>query len=203
MAISTYAELSTAAANWLSRSDLTSRIPEFITLAEARINRKLRIRQQETASDVTITGGTRTAALPSDFREVRRLYLDTSPIRILDYISPQDYWARYVSTNTGKPSVFTIEGANIVLGPIPDTGYTGKLTYYAAFPALSTTAHGTFTANPDLYLYGTLLSAEPYLKNDKRIGMWKSLFDEILMEMERQQSRNAGPMRMRDDYNPQ
>jgi hypothetical protein len=31
MAITTYAELKTAAANWLSRSDLGSRIPEFVS----------------------------------------------------------------------------------------------------------------------------------------------------------------------------
>ena len=43
MAISTFAELKTAAANWLDRSDLTDRIPEFIALAEARFNRILRI----------------------------------------------------------------------------------------------------------------------------------------------------------------
>ena len=41
MAISTFAELSTAAANWLDRSDLTDRIPEFIALAEARFNREI------------------------------------------------------------------------------------------------------------------------------------------------------------------
>ena len=50
MAISTFAELKTAAANWLDRSDLTDRIPEFIALAEARFNRVLRIRDMETVS---------------------------------------------------------------------------------------------------------------------------------------------------------
>jgi len=50
MAISTFAELKTAAANWLDRSDLTDRIPEFIALAEARFNRILRIRAMETVS---------------------------------------------------------------------------------------------------------------------------------------------------------
>ena len=44
MAIGTFAELKTATANWLDRSDLTDRIPEFIALAEARFNRVLRIR---------------------------------------------------------------------------------------------------------------------------------------------------------------
>ena len=42
MAITTYAELKTAIANWLNREDLTSVIPDFISLAEADFNRKLR-----------------------------------------------------------------------------------------------------------------------------------------------------------------
>lgn len=202
MAISTYAELQTALANWLSRADLTSRIPEFISIAEARINRKLRIRQQETSSDVALTASTRTANLPSDFREVRRMYMNGSPVRELEYVSPQDYWRRYAASQYGQPEMFTIEGSTFLFGPIPDTAYTAKLSYYASFPALSSTAHTTFTTNPDLYLYGSLVAAEPYLKNDKRLPIWKAQFDEILMELDRENRTNAGPMRMRDDYNP-
>ena len=47
MAITTYAELQTALDNWLARTDLQSRTPEFITLAEARMNRELETRSQE------------------------------------------------------------------------------------------------------------------------------------------------------------
>ena len=54
MAISTKSELHTAVTNWLNRSDLTSRIPEFITLAEASFNRNLRTRQPPPA-DVPCT----------------------------------------------------------------------------------------------------------------------------------------------------
>jgi hypothetical protein len=57
MAISTYAELQTAAANWLGRADLTSRIPEFVALAEAKFNRTLRIRDMITKDAAfSITG---------------------------------------------------------------------------------------------------------------------------------------------------
>jgi hypothetical protein len=202
MAISTYAELQTAVSNWLDRSDLTSRIPEFITLAEGRIGRKLRIREMETESDVSLVAGTRTAAVPTGFREVRRVRLDTTPVRELQYISPQDYWARYMSTNTDKPQVFTVEGTNMVFGPIPDAAYTAKVLHYKAFDALSTGTNAVFLANPDLYLYGSLLAAEPFLKNDKRVGMWKGMFDEAMMELEMQNSRHPGQMVMRNDYNP-
>ena len=202
MAISTYAELQTAVSNWLHRADLTSRIPEFISIAESRIARKLRIREMETESDVSITASTRTAALPTGFREVRRVYLSSSPIQQLEYISPQDYWKRYLSTNYGRPTCFTVEGSNLLFGPVPDTAYTAKVLHYKGLDALSSTAHGTFVANPDLYLYGSLVAAEPFMKNDKRVPMWKGMFDEILSELETQSRKHQGPMQMRDDYNP-
>ena len=202
MAISTYAELQTAVSNWLDRSDLTARIPEFISIAESRINRKLRIRDQETESDVSLVAGTRTAALPTGFREIKRVYLNTSPSTQLEYIAPSDYWKRYLSTDSGRPQAFTIEGSNMLFGPVPDSAYTAKVLHNKQLDALSSSAHGTFTSNPDLYLYGALTSAEPFLKNDKRLPMWKSLFDEILNELMVQDRTYQGPMRMRDDSNP-
>ena len=51
MAISNYAELQTATANWLDRTDLTDRIPEFIDLAESTFNRTIRNRQMITKKD--------------------------------------------------------------------------------------------------------------------------------------------------------
>jgi hypothetical protein len=202
MAISTYAELQTAVTNWLDRDGLTSRIPEFISIAEARIARKLRIREMQQDDSVSLVAGTRTAAVPTGFREAVRVYLNTTPITELEYISSTDYWKRYMATNTGKPRAYTVEGSNFVFGPIPDAAYTAKVLHYKAFDALSTTAHSTFTTNPDLYLYGSLLAAEPFLKNDKRVGLWKSMFDEAMMELEQQDRRHQGSMRMRDDSNP-
>jgi hypothetical protein len=202
MAISTYNELLAAVENHLDRSDLDDRIPEFISIAEARIARKLRIREMETEADVASVSGARTAALPTGFREVRRLYLNASPVQFLEYISPQDYWRRFVSAQSGRPSCFTVEGTNFLFGPIPDAVYTAKCLYYKALDAVSSSAHAVFTANPDLYVYGALTAAEPYIKNDKRFALWKSLFNEILEELDTQSRKHHGPLRMRDDSNP-
>ena len=57
MAINTYSTLQTAVANWLDRNDLTDRVPEFISLAEATFNRVLRLRAMETTvADATPSG---------------------------------------------------------------------------------------------------------------------------------------------------
>ena len=42
MAITTYDELKTSVADFLNRDDLTSVIPDFITMAEADLNRNVR-----------------------------------------------------------------------------------------------------------------------------------------------------------------
>ena len=55
MAISQFSELKTALANWLKRSDLTSRIPEFVSLAEDRIAKDLRVRAMEHRAVLKVT----------------------------------------------------------------------------------------------------------------------------------------------------
>ena len=86
MAISTKAELHTAVANWLNRSDLTSRISEFIVLAEAQLNRLLRTREMLTRS--TTSTADQYVSLPTDFLEMMNIELtSTTPPKRLIYIT--------------------------------------------------------------------------------------------------------------------
>ena len=63
MALATDSDLQASIADWLNRSDLTSVIPDFQTLAQLRINRKLSIVEQEVVSTITPTA--QTTALPA------------------------------------------------------------------------------------------------------------------------------------------
>ena len=45
MPFTSYSDLKTSIANYLARTDLTDQIPDFITFAENRLRRELRIRQ--------------------------------------------------------------------------------------------------------------------------------------------------------------
>lgn len=89
MAISTYSELQTAVANWLDRDDLTARIPEFISLAEARFNRDLRIRAMETKQTASTVADQRNYALPTNYLQMRNFQVNGTPIRILEYVTPK------------------------------------------------------------------------------------------------------------------
>ena len=193
MAISTFAELKTAAANWLDRSDLTDRIPEFIALAEARFNRVLRIRDMETVSTaISTTGGTREYSLPTGFVQMKEFHLTTDPLTPLAYITPEMMSRMWAGSTTGTPLVFTIIADNVRLGPSPDAVYTTSMLYYKTFTALSDSnaTSEMLTNNPDVYLYGTLLEAEPFIMNDARVPLWLAAFEKAVSDIQNQDNKD-------------
>ena len=182
MAISTYAELQTAVANWLDRDDLTDRIPEFIALAEAKMNRRLRISLMENISTaISTVGGQRDYSLPTGFNGMREFHLTTNPLTPLSYLTPEMMNRMWAGSTSGKPRAFTLfsDGGTrkIKLGPAPDVVYTTSMLYLKKIDNLSVAnpTETMLTENPDIYLYGALLEAEPFLMNDGRIQTWGSL----------------------------
>ena len=192
MAINTYATLKTAAANWLDRSDLDDRIPEFIVLAEAMFNRTLRIRAMETTVADATPSGSKEDALPSGYLQMREIHLATSPIVSLAYITPEIMYRIRAGSTSGKPNSYTILGDNVLFGPTPDSAYDYSMTYYKSFTALSdaATTNWVILNAPDLYLYGTLLQAEPFLMNDNRVALWEKAVRQIIADLQEQDNKD-------------
>ncbi len=179
MAFTSYSELKTTVANYLARSDLTTQIPDFIRLAEIRLQRDLRTRQMLVVATAPTVGGTSTVGLPPDFLEMRDIHISTTPATALTYLSPSAFYAGARTTDSGKPNDYTVLGSDLQLAPIPDTNYTLQMLYYAKPTALSdTVSSNVFLANyPDALLYASLGEAEPYLMNDARLQTWAALYD--------------------------
>lgn len=190
MAISTYADLKTAVQNWLVRSNLTDRIPEFIALAETRIHygsmeepfksEPLRIRAMENRVYSTINA--QRIELPTGFLQARRFYLNSDPIRKLDMVSTDQFWDTWVSSESGTPKQFCIEGEEIVFGPTPDSSYTGELLYYKAFTSLSAASDTNWllTNASGAYLYGALIEAHSFTRNDAQAQLCFNKFHGII-----------------------
>jgi len=186
MALDTFSGLKTTIADYLNRDDLTSVIPSFITLAEAKFNRKLRVRQMVKRANATLD--TQYFAFPSDFLQAKEFQLNTNPITYLQYVTQNqgDYASQNNYIAVGKPQFYTIIGTQIEVIPTPDTSYTGELTYYGKIPALSdsNTSNWLLAYAPDLYLYGALVEATPYLKDDDRLATWSQLYTNSLGDIE-------------------
>jgi len=208
MAINTYATLQTAVANWLARDDLTTRIPEFITLAEAKFNRDLRCMQMESRSTASVNlaaSEPEFIALPGDFQTMRRVRLssvDGKPrLEFLNGTQADEF--RYGTANTaGQPRYFTVFGDEMELIPTPDIAYTIEMVYRANIAALSdsNTTNWLLTLAPDLYLYAALMESAPYMKEDNRLNVWSAGYKHAidgLNALSMEQAYGSGPLAIR------
>jgi hypothetical protein len=188
MALTTYAELKTSVGDWLNRTDLATAIADFVSLAEAQIERQLRTRQMIVRANASFAAAAEYGTVPDDFLETKSIKLDTNPITYLSFqtIDAMDQLSNTTYLSSGKPLYFSIVGSQFRLLPIPDGAYTAELVYYAKLAKLSNTntTNWLLTQAPDVYLYGSLLQAAPYLQDDARISVWSSLYQAGLEQLQ-------------------
>jgi hypothetical protein len=193
MALTTYNELKSSVADWLNRTDLTAVVPDFISLAEAQIERTLRTRQMIVRATASIDS--EYSAVPADFLETKSIKLNTNPVTPLQFesVDALDSMKGTMYLANGKPLYFGIVGGQIRVLPVPDSTYTAELTYYAKLSKLSSTnaTNWLLTQAPDVYLYGALMQAAPYLKDDDRITIWATMYTRGLEELQVADDRGA------------
>jgi len=82
--------------------------------------------------------------------------------------------------------------------PSPDASYTATLTYYARIPALSVSAttNWLLTAHPDAYLYGALLQAAPYLRDNDALQVYGAGYTAALSSIRAAERTQAGKLRV-------
>ena len=206
MALATYSDLKTSIANWLNRSDLTTEIAEdFIVLAEADFNSKLRIRKMNTSTSITIDS--ETESVPTDFLQVRDFFITSGGTKYaLKYITPAQMDQIRGSSTTGMPSAYTILGDNFRFAPIPDSAHTGTLNYYAKFAALSDTNTSNYilASHPGIYLYGSLYHAANFLGgiDPQRLQQWQGMYTTAMERLERNDREDQygnAPLQQRGD----
>lgn len=185
MAINTYATLKTAVANWLGRSDLTARIPEFITLAEADINRNLR--REVVIADFPITpdvGHEQSDALPSDCAELRLVrYKEANRKYALTEVTVETL-ADMRRVGSGIPCFYAVADDMLMFDVLPNTSFGLELVYFAKLVPLEEEedTNATLTNSPDIYLFGALKEAEPYLEHDERVALWEAKYNKAVAD---------------------
>ena len=139
-------------------------------------------------------------ALPSDFRQAQSLVMTVDGIpRELHPVAPEKIAQ---ASLIPIPDGYAVVGSNIVLNGSTDVAYT--LTYFMGVPSLSDSATQNWLvlAAPDVYLYATLLQASAYLRDDERINLWGSGYQNAIDALTKQDDRlrYSPTPRMRVDF---
>jgi len=180
MSFTDYVALQASVASWLARDDLTTFIPDYITIFECAAARKLRVRLMETTATLTPVNGV--ATIPGDYLGHRRVTWTGSPRIELTYLPPQAFQNDWPVAISGTPSVYTIEGSNLRLAAQSDTAL--EFDYYQRTAAISSALNWLYTNHPDAYLFGTLTEAYAAMKKLDEAVAWKSRRDEVFQEIQ-------------------
>ena len=206
MALTNYTTLKASIANWLNRSDLTDEIADdFIKLAEADFNSKLRVRKMVAQTSFTIDS--ETEALPTGFLQVRDIYILNGNTKVpLTYTTPSQMDSTVGTSTTGLPNSFTILGDTFRFSPKPDASYTAYINYYKSFDELSDTATTNYilTTHPAIYLYGSLFHAANFLGgiNPQQVQTWQQMFATAMERLElndREDQVSGSPLQIRGE----
>jgi hypothetical protein len=197
----TFSELQSDVRNYLERGYsavldpiVFEQIPRLITLAERRITADLKLQGFIVAVTSVMQSGVAVYPKPDRWRETISINFGTGtqnntrkPLFARSYEYIRNYWPN--DTQTDEPKFYAdYDYKNWIVCPTPDEDYPFEVMYYE-LPALLSTENQTNWLTeyaPQLLLYGTLLEATPFLKNDERIAVWQGFYDRSLAALGRE-----------------
>jgi hypothetical protein len=160
-------------------------IPRLINLAERRIARELKVEGFINVVTGTLSAGQSVYPKPDRWRDTVSINIGTGTTgndrkilfsRVYEYL--RSYWPNALETDT--PIFYSdYDYSHWLLAPTPDAEYPFEILYYELPPLLDESVQTNWITEyaPQLLLYGTLVEATPFLKNDERIPVWQSMYD--------------------------
>lgn len=180
MAISTYTELKSAITDYMEREELSGKAEEWISLAEARLNRKLEVVE----TDVTLTGTAASRQIDISSYSVIEgvaLFLNDDGDELELTKRPEGSYPQ--TDDQDEPEIWSIDGDYINFDCKLDQAYTFRFRYVGRF-ALTDAAptNSLLTNHPDIYLMACIAWGGLYTQNSDLVIGYKALLDEFIVE---------------------
>ena len=153
-------------------------LPRLITLAERRIARELKVEGFIVPVTTTLKAGVSVYAKPDRWRDTVSMQVGSTFLQARSYEYIRNYWPD--SAQTDSPKFYAdYDYQHWLILPAPAVDTEIEILYYEQPRFLGEDTQTNFITDyaPDMLLYGALLEATPYLKNDERLSIWQSLYD--------------------------
>jgi len=173
--ITNYTTLKQAIADWVNSPEIEQTSDQLIQFVEADLNTRLRCREMIVRA--TTNNSDEFVKLPTDWLEGINLQIQggQSPLR---YITLDEADIINASNTYTQTRFYSLMNGAIELVPPPSDYITVEMIYYAKIPALSDSVatNWLITKAPDVYLYGAMAHAAPFLKDDPRIATFSQMY---------------------------
>jgi hypothetical protein len=197
MPFANYAELKLAIVDWFEGDDLAGVEGDFIRLAEAELNLRLRVRQRFNLVQIATAGGTPGYDLGATFRRALFIRYTAATLPKLTFRTPEVFYADATAFEQGTPEFYTLVGNEIHLAPVPDGEYQIRIGAHVDLVPLSATppadVNWLLTLAPQVYLYASLVQAALYLQDDNAAKKWQTLLNASMVVLHADNSGAVDP----------
>lgn len=182
-AVMTYDSLVNDVETYLERTDQATleKIPTFIMLAEQVLAADIKFLGNLTVATSNMVVGDNVINKPARWRKTVSMNITVAgkrqPVLLRKYEYLREYWPE--QTETGAPLFYCdYDFTHWLVAPTPDDDYSYEVLYYERVQPLDSTNQSNWYTQyaPQAILYGTLLQAMPFLKNDERIAVWQAQY---------------------------
>lgn len=187
--VMTYDSLTSMVLQYLERKDaaVVNAIPTFISLAEFAIAEQIKTLGQLQVAESTILINNPVLPKPARWRKTVSMSILVDGVKQPVYLRKYEYLKNYWpdTTKTDVPQYYAdTDWDHWYIAPTPDKNYSFEVLYYERISPLSSTNQTNWlTQNaPNAMLFGTLLQAMPFLKNDQRT-VFQQMYAESLQSL--------------------
>ena len=198
--VMTYDSLTATVLQYLERKDaaVVDAIPTFISLTEFEISQEIKTLGQLQIAESTMTSGNPVLQKPARWRKTVSMNVTTEtgnhPVLLRKYEYLRNYAPNPAATGGGLPEYYAdTDWDHWYLAPTPNQAYAFEVLYYERIEPLSSTNQTNWlTQNaPNAMLFGTLLQAMPFLKNDQRV-IFQQKYTEALNSLKTEDVARVG-----------
>lgn len=190
-----YAELQDVAQRYADRQDeeIINLFPQYLKLAEARVNRLLKTREQTSRVYTPTIANVAYYPLPPDYRGMRDVQVtnlqpttrqapSTYPMK---YISPSEMNERENTHKSGE-MFYTVIDNQIQILPILNAGYSIEMVYYRKVPPLTATEPVNWLSeeHPDIYVAAVTGEISLFVKDYAAAESWFSRMSGAIGELQ-------------------
>lgn len=186
-AVMTYDSLVENIQSYLDRTDAATiaKIPLFIMLAEQVIAAEIKFLGNLTVNTSTMVAGANIIDKPARWHKTVSMNVTVNgqrqPVLLRKYEYLREYWPD--PADTGVPKFYCdYDYTHWLVAPTPTVAYDFEVLYYERVQPLDSSNQSNWFTQyaPQALLYGSLLQAMPFLKNDERIPMWEAQYKTIM-----------------------
>ena len=194
--MSTFSQLQTDIKNYMEDdgTEFTTSLTQFISNTELKLSRDLSTPEFKRKVTSAFTANDPFLTMPTDLVTLEHLQVIDSNVRTMLQLKSDEFLTEFWPnrTSTGVPRYYTyFDTSTIYVAPTPSSNLSLELSYKRRLPALSSSNTSNFLTTDayDALLYGCLIEASLFNRNDKLVQYYTELYKKAVADVNREQNQ--------------